>query len=186
MSITLRRAQTISNGVTLRGRPTGVALIGIDWNTTQDGSDDPTFGWQITNGGRNIRFIMVADNNGCNSINEQVGTATATLTTGDFAYYFDPVLSGMGEAQDGGFELMDLYLSGGSFDNTQLVHAESAGGGLGCNPGVPVIIETLLSGPHLLEARTAYTFNLDFTTGDSGFNGPDMYYTCELNFTYAN
>ena len=181
MSITLRSSQTIRNGVKLSTNISGQsAPIGISWNTSQAGSSDPTFGWQTYNAGRNIRFIMVADQDGCDSIDVQSGTATATLTTGDFAYYFDPVLSGMGEAEDAGFEDMDLYLNG-----THLVHAHSAGGNLGCHPGVPVTIETLVPGPYLLEAHTVYSFELDFTTNDSSFNGPDMYYICELNFTYA-
>ena len=171
-----------STGITLQATPTGAAPINISWATTQGGLETNYGGWKVAQGGRNIRF-QVEQSVNCSGYNDntQHGSATATIITGDFAYDFTPVLSGLGEAEESGFELMRLYL-----DEVQIISAHAAGGGLGCHAGVPVDISIDVPGPHRLEANSTYSFRLDFTTNDNAFNGDEMYYLCELDFTYVN
>jgi hypothetical protein len=171
-----------STGIILQATPTGAAPINISWATSQGGLETDYGGWKVAQGGRNIRFQVEQSTNcgGYNS-NTQFGSATATITTGDFAYDFIPTLSGLGEAEEPGYELMRLYL-----DEVQIISAHAAGGNLGCHLGVPVDITIDVPGPHRLEANSTYSFRLDFTTNDSLYNGDEMYYLCELDFTYVN
>jgi hypothetical protein len=162
--------------------PTGSVPINVAWATTQTGLVTNYGGWKIAQSGRSIRFqIEQSLNCGGYNGNTQFGSAIATITTGDFPYDFTPILSGLGEAQASNYELMKLYLNG-----VQIISAHAAGGNLGCHAGIPVVVTANVPGPHRLEANSTYTFRLDFTTNDPLYNGDDMYYLCELNFTYAS
>jgi hypothetical protein len=154
------------------------SVIYFSWGTLNTtGLVSGPGGWQVTNSGRTIEFIVQNSSNcGGPNPNIQTGVAQATFVTGPTAYQFIPVLSGRGEAQDAGFERMTLSLNG-----VDIVRAASAGGNLGCAPGTPVNITTLVPGPYILNAGTTNTFTLTFTTGDGSFH-VDCYYRCELQF----
>lgn len=161
--------------------------ISILWNTTQSGLiSGIEGGWQISNAGLRVRFDM-QDSANCGGPNSSVqsGTATGSIDTGQKSYTFVPTLTGFGEAQDGGFEIMDLFLAGGSYgtgNGTKLVNAVSSGGGLGCANGTPVTQTTFVPGPYTLAASTVYTFKLQFSTGDNLFH-KNCFYECNLAFT---
>lgn len=154
----------------------------IVWNTTDYGliAGQPG-GWQVSNGGLKIRFD-VQDSLNCGGLNGDVqgGTATATINTGQHSYNFTPTLTGIGELQDSGYEDMNLYLNGGTYNNVLLVSSTSAGGSLGCNMG-PVVQTTVVPPPHLLTSSTSYTFTLSFSTNDPLYH-LGSYYECELDF----
>lgn len=165
--------------------------VTVSWNTSQTGILDPNQcdglqgGWSITNQGRTIRYTCQPDTNFCNGCNPniQTGTATATLSVGSTPYYMSYNLSGDGEAQDTGYELMQLSINGGSYFNQTLISAQSAGGGLGCAV-LPVVQNVVVPGPIVLATNTNYSFTLFFTTGDESFN-KDCYYECTLSFSRA-
>lgn len=134
-------------------------------------------GWQVTNSGSTIEFIVQNsfDCGGPNP-NTQTGQAVSTFVTGPTAYQFVPVLSGRGEPQATGFERMRLFLNG-----TEIIRASSPGGNLGCAPGQPVVVSTLVPGPYILPAGSTNTFTLNFTTGDALYH-VNCFYKCELQF----
>ena len=159
------------------------SVIYISWPTlTTTGLVAGPGGWTVTNGGRTIEYdIQDSANCGGPNPNIQTGIATSTFVTGPSAYLFNPVLSGLGERQaPGNFERMRLLLNG-----VEIIRAASPGGNLGCAPGGPVIITTLVPGPYTLPAGTTNTFTLDFTTGDALYH-VDCFYRCELNLTPIN
>lgn len=162
--------------------------VDITWSTSTDGVQNPSpcgqpGGWSITNQGRTIRFTVQDDELQCGGCNPDIqsGIATATLVTGSQAYNFTYNLTGYGEGQDTGFELMDLTIAGGAYGSgTLLIQAQSAGGGLGCS-SLPVTQNVIVNPPILLATSTTYTFTLNFTTGDAQFH-KDSYYECTLSF----
>lgn len=154
----------------------------VSWTLTDYGliSGQPG-GWVLGSSGRRIRF-NIQDSQNCGGINGNVqgGTATASINTKSYSYLFTPTLTGVGEAQDSGYENMELYLSGGAFNNTLLVSSTSAGGGLGCVTS-PVVQTVVVPAPHLLQSATTYTFILSFTTSDPLYH-LNSYYECDLSF----
>lgn len=161
--------------------------VSIAWTTTQAGLiAGIEGGWQTSNAGLRIRYDMQDSANcGGPNPNVQTGTATGSINTGTKSYTFVPTLTGFGEAQDGGFEIMNLYLAGGSYGSgqgTNLVRAASTGGGLGCANGTPVSQTNYVAAPYTLASNTTYTFTLQFTTGDALFH-KNCYYQCDLAFT---
>lgn len=156
-------------------------VLYISWGTLTTSGLVSGFpgGWQVTNSGRTIEYI-IQDSSNCGGPNPnvQTGLAISTFVTGPTAYSFNPVLSGLGERQAPGiYEVMRLYLN-----NQEIIRASSPGGGLGCAPGGPVVIDILVPGPYTLPAGTTNTFRLDFSTGDAAFH-VDCFYRCELNLT---
>jgi hypothetical protein len=154
------------------------AVVYVSWGTLNTtGLVAGPGGWQVTNSGRTIEFIIQNSFNcGGTNPNIQTGVAQSTFVTGPTAYQFIPVLSGLGEPQAPNFERMTLSLNG-----VDIVRAASAGGGLGCASGTPVNITNLVPGPYILNAGTTNTFTLTFTTGDALFH-VNCYYRCELQF----
>lgn len=155
------------------------AVVYVSWGTLNTtGLVAGPGGWQVSNSGRTIEYIIQNSANcGGPNPNIQTGVAQSTFVTGPTAYQFVPVLSGLGEAQDAGnFERMRLLLN-----NVEIIRAASPGGSLGCAPGQPVIITTVVPGPYILPAGSTNTFRLEFTTGDPLFH-VDCYYRCELQF----
>lgn len=161
--------------------------LSVAWTTTQNGIiAGIEGGWQISNGGLRIRYDMQDSANcgGPNS-NVQTGTAVGSISTGQKSYTFVPALTGFGEAQDPGFEIMELFLAGGSYGTgtgTKLTRAVSSGGNLGCANGTPVTQTSLVAPPYTLQSFTTYTFTLSFSTGDASFH-KNCFYECNLAFT---
>jgi hypothetical protein len=152
--------------------------LSLSWSTSQSNiiSGIPG-GWVIENDGRSIRFVIQnsADCGGPNG-SVQSGTAVATIVTGSQGYRFNPSLSGLGEAQDTGFENMMLNLNG-----TNILRATSAGGGQFCAANVPVIQTTLVAPPYTLQPNTTNTFTLSFTTQDNLYH-VNAFYLLNLTF----
>lgn len=154
------------------------AVVYVSWGTLNTtGLVAGPGGWQVTNSGQTIEFIVQNSSNcGGPNPNIQTGVAQSSFVTGPAAYQFIPTLSGRGEAQDPGFERMTLSLNG-----TNIVRAVSAGGNLGCASGTPVNITTLVPGPYILNAGTTNTFTLTFTTQDAQYH-VNCFYRCDLQF----
>jgi hypothetical protein len=160
--------------------------VNITWSTTQDGiveECEQPGGWSITNQGRTIRFNVQDSMNcgGCNP-NIQSGSATATISVGATPYLFYYNLTGLGEPEAPTYELMELRINGGAYNDVQLVTARSPGGEKGCAPAEPVVITQLVPQPLSLATGTDYTFTLNFTTNDNLFH-INSYYECILSFT---
>jgi hypothetical protein len=159
----------------------------IAWNTTTTGLVAGPGGWVITDGGLTIRYnVQNSANCGGPNPNIQTGTASGTITTGIKSYNFIPSLIGFGEAEDPGYENMDLYLSGGVYGalagaGTLLTRSTSAGGSLGCVTATPVVQTNIVPPPYLLQASTTYRFRLNFSTTDELFH-VNAYYQCNLTF----
>jgi hypothetical protein len=152
--------------------------LSVSWSTSQSNviSGIPG-GWVIENDGRSIRFVIQNSAN-CGGPNGSVqsGFAVASIVTGTQGYRFNPVLSGLGEAQDAGFENMTLNLNGAN-----IISATSSGGGQGCAANIPVIQSTLVSPPYVLPPNTTNTFTLSFTTRDNLFH-VNAFYLLNLTF----
>jgi len=157
--------------------------IDISWETSTTGLV-PGYpgGWYIGNGDRSITYI-VQDSQNCGGPNPniQTGLATATFFTAGSNFNFFYNLSGKGEPEASSFELMNLYISGGIYDNAWLVEAHAPGGGQGCAPAENVVIDYKVTPPILLQSNTIYQFKLDFTTFDPLYH-VNAFYTCSLNF----
>jgi len=159
--------------------------VDITWSTSESGiveECEQAGGWAITNQGRTIRFNIQDSMNcgGCNP-NIQSGTATATLSVGTTPYFFYYNLTGLGEPEAPTYELMELRLNGGIYNNVQLITARSPGGEQGCAPALPVNITTLVAPPLYLSTNTNYDFTLNFTTNDNLFH-INAFYECVLSF----
>ncbi len=150
-------------------------VVTISWNTNQQNTPAP-FGWNISNEGNTIRFD-VQDSANCGGPNGSVqsGVATATLVA-QARFNMSVSLTGLGEAQDPGFENMTLSLNG-----TNIITATSAGGGRGCATGVPIVQTLLVPGPYFLAKNSSNTFRLSFTTRDALYH-VGCFYQCNLSF----
>ena len=149
----------------------------IEWNTAQSGIVG-NGGWQVSDGGRRVRFqVEQSTNCGGYNNNTQTGTAIGSINTGNSSYIFDPILSGIGEVESAAYDLMRLVLN-----NVLIVRAHAPGGGRGCAPGEPVVTDIIVPPPYVLAANTTHTFSLNFTTNDRFYNGSEMFYLCELVF----
>ena len=152
--------------------------LSLSWSTSQNNviSGIPG-GWVIENDGRSIRFVIQNSFN-CGGPNNSVqsGNAVVTIVTGTQGYKFNPILSGLGEAQDSGFENMTLNLNG-----TDILRSTSAGGKLECSANIPVIQTALVAPPYTLQPNTTNTFTLSFTTQDN-FYHVNAFYLLNLTF----
>jgi len=149
---------------------------GLSWATTYLGTlnGNP---WSISNDNTRVKFTVErsADCGGVNN-NQQLGSATATITVGATAISFDFTLSGIGEGRDAGFDRMDLV-----FDGVAVGQAASAGGDLGC-VDIPVIFTRSGTWPKTLAPGSVHTFEARFDTEDELFH-VTSYYQLDVLFT---
>lgn len=156
----------------------------LNWSTSETGIEPSCGpgGWQISNQGLLIRYIIQDSQNcgGCNP-NVQTGTAAATIFTGTSNYYFYYELRGIAEYQNANYELMRLYIKPSSSPiTTLLVSASGKEEGLGCVSG-PADQTVVVNPPYTLLANTTYIFSLDFTTNDPLYH-VGCFYECALRF----
>lgn len=160
-----------------------MANVNINWATTQSGVTSG--GWVISNNGNGagtrIRFNMETSSN-CGGTNSstQSGVATATIVPVGVNYDMSVALSGVGEAQDPGFEAITLTIDTPDLDGT-IYTAAASGGGRGCATA-PVTITNNIPGPYYLPANTTNILTINFSSRDSLFHDTSCFYQIDLSF----
>jgi hypothetical protein len=157
--------------------------IDINWNLSTTGLV-PGYpgGWYLGNNDKSITYIVQdSDNCGGPNPNVQTGLAIATFNPGASDFNFFYTLTGKGEPELPNFEIMNLYIDGGTYNNLWLVNAHAPGGDKGCAPAEEIVATTYVPPPLLLQKNNIYTFTLDFTTNDAAYH-VGAFYTCTLNF----
>ena len=156
-----------------------MANVQVQWNTTQSGIQG-SGGWVISNNGNTIRFnLETASNCGGSNSSTQSGIATATIIPGP-NYDMSVALSGVGEAQDPGYEAITLSVQGPEISGV-IYTAAASGGGLGCAVA-PVTITQNQPNPFYLPAGTTNTLTANFTTRDSLYHNTQCFYQIDLSF----
>ena len=143
----------------------------IDWTFTMHGLKEEGYGWQVSNEGRTIRFVVEPSQDcGGGKGGMQSGTATAVLVFDESRPIFY-ALGGLGEQLDTSYEKMELKING------ELVgRSTSQAKNLECTAG-PTSVK-YAKNPYFVEPG-AHEISILFTTGDD-FDHAGVYYELTL------
>ena len=143
----------------------------IDWTFTTHGLKEEGYGWQVSNEGRTVRFVVEPSKDcGGGKGGMQSGTATAVLMFNESRPIFY-ALGGLGEQLDTSYEKMELKING------ELVgRSTSQAQNLKCSVG-PVSAK-YAKNPYFVGPGT-HEISLLFTTGDD-FDHAGVYYELTL------
>jgi hypothetical protein len=165
----------IPDSIVVTSKPIIFPVNGLTWTTTVNNPCNPT-PWTITNLNQSIRYTISDSFNcggTCNSI--QSGTATASITAGEYPVRLYLDFYGIGELKDPNYEIIKIYLN-----DVEIANAHATGGGISCAFG-PVTKEFITEPPYLLDANGVYKIFIDFTTNDA-LHHVGCYYQVDLSF----
>lgn len=153
-------------------------IAGLSWEFTYSGllNGNP---WTVTNPATSVRFD-IEDSLNCGGLNDnvQLGTATASISTGARPIYMNLEYTGLAEDEDEFFENMSFFLN-----NVKVASATSHNYDLGCSSFSPPQTGYIVNPPYVLSANTVNEFLVDFTTQDPLFH-LNCFYQTNLSFFY--